>query len=163
MGRDERGLDRPTRYWIGVVSRSHVHRGVAGGFAQLCHGKHKPLARMNQGDWLIYYSPKSEMNGGENVQAFTAIGRLADEEIFPYPMSETFVPFRRRVHYLPCEEASIKVLLPQLTFIPNTRSWGYPFRFGHFEIPECDYRTITAVMKVEGSRFVGKAEVADPV
>jgi len=26
-------------YWIGVVSRSHVLRGVAGGFAQMNHGK----------------------------------------------------------------------------------------------------------------------------
>ncbi|TDM67930.1 EVE domain-containing protein, partial [Lactobacillus crispatus] len=24
--------------WLGVVSRTHVRRGLAGGFAQLCHG-----------------------------------------------------------------------------------------------------------------------------
>ena len=45
------------RYWLGVVSRAHVERGVAGGFAQLCHGRAAPLARMQTGDWLIYYSP----------------------------------------------------------------------------------------------------------
>ena len=28
-----------TRYWIGVASRDHVARGVAGGFCQLGHGK----------------------------------------------------------------------------------------------------------------------------
>ena len=32
------------RYWIGVACREHVGRGVAGGFAQLCHGKAAPLA-----------------------------------------------------------------------------------------------------------------------
>ena len=26
-------------YWIAVASREHVRRGVAGGFAQVCHGK----------------------------------------------------------------------------------------------------------------------------
>jgi hypothetical protein len=34
------------RHWIGVVSRQHVLRGVAGGFAQLGHGTAAPLRRM---------------------------------------------------------------------------------------------------------------------
>ena len=49
------------KYWIGVASRNHVQRGVADGFAQLCHGKQNPLTRMTRGDWLVYYSPRSEM------------------------------------------------------------------------------------------------------
>ncbi len=70
-----------TRYWIGVVSRDHVLRGVEGGFAQVCHGKERPLKRMHQGDWLIYYSPRISMGKGTPLQAFTAIGRVADERI----------------------------------------------------------------------------------
>jgi hypothetical protein len=31
------------RYWIGVVSKEHVMRGVQRGFAQVCHGKEGPL------------------------------------------------------------------------------------------------------------------------
>ncbi|WP_275249374.1 hypothetical protein [Vandammella animalimorsus] len=31
------------KYWLGVVSREHVQRGVAGDFCQLCHGKAAPL------------------------------------------------------------------------------------------------------------------------
>lgn len=31
--------------------------GVAGGFAQACHGKKSPLQKMKVGDWLAYYSP----------------------------------------------------------------------------------------------------------
>jgi hypothetical protein len=31
--------------WLGVVSYAHVRTGVAGGFAQLCHGKAQPLRR----------------------------------------------------------------------------------------------------------------------
>lgn len=52
-----------TRYWIGVASREHVHRGVKGGFAQVCHGKPGPLERMAEGDWIIYYSPTVEFGG----------------------------------------------------------------------------------------------------
>lgn len=30
------------RFWVGVVSESHVVRGVEGGFCQVCHGKSAP-------------------------------------------------------------------------------------------------------------------------
>jgi hypothetical protein len=75
------------RYWIGVVSKNHVARGVAGGFAQLGHGKRAPLARMRAGDWLIYYSPKMSMDGDEACQAFTAIGQVKTGEIYSFPES----------------------------------------------------------------------------
>ncbi|MEJ1231140.1 MAG: EVE domain-containing protein [Galbitalea sp.] len=42
--------------WLGVVSRSHVERGVDLGIAQVMHGKRAGLARMKPGDWLVYYS-----------------------------------------------------------------------------------------------------------
>ena len=40
----------PTRYWIGVASRDHVMKGVAGGFCQLGHGKSAPVKRLAPGD-----------------------------------------------------------------------------------------------------------------
>ena len=45
------------RYWIAVVSKEHVMKGVQGGFAQAGHGKSAPLKKMKKDDWLIYYSP----------------------------------------------------------------------------------------------------------
>jgi hypothetical protein len=42
-------------YWIGVVSKEHVARGVAGGFTQLNHGKAAPLERMRAGDGFAFY------------------------------------------------------------------------------------------------------------
>ena len=56
-----------TRFWIGVVSKEHVLRGVEGGFCQVCHGKKVPLNRMKKGDYLLYYSPKYQLNGQEDV------------------------------------------------------------------------------------------------
>ena len=68
-----------TRFWIGVVSKEHVLRGVEGGFCQVCHGKKAPLNRMKKGDYLLYYSPKYQLNGQEKLQAFTAIGKILDD------------------------------------------------------------------------------------
>lgn len=81
-------LSSPTRYWVGTVSKAHACRGVEGGFAQLCHGKKGALARMKKGDFLIYYSPKQEMEGKQILQKFTAIGRVKDDkEPYPFEMA----------------------------------------------------------------------------
>ncbi|WP_379156312.1 EVE domain-containing protein [Paenibacillus sp. sgz5001063] len=134
------------RCWIGVVSASHVKRGVLGGFAQLNHGKAAPLRRMSCGDWLIYYSPRTDMAKGETLQAFTAIGQVEDDSVYPYQMSETFVPFRRNIRYLPCREVKIANLLNQLSFTRGNQNWGYSFRYGHFEISPEDFQTIAGAM-----------------
>jgi hypothetical protein len=134
------------RYWIGVVSASHVSRGVEGGFAQLCHGKAAPLRRMQSGDWLIYYSPRTDMSNGEPLQAFTAIGQVQDDHVYEYRMSDSFVPFRRNIQYVDCKETKIRALLEKLSFTRGVKNWGYLFRFGHFEISEQDFRIIADTM-----------------
>jgi hypothetical protein len=136
-------------YWIGVVSEAHVQRGVAGGFAQLCHGKAAPLRKMKQGDWFVYYSPRTEIKGGEPLQSFTAIGRVRDDEVYEYAMSDTFVPFRRNIDYMECQQASIRGLLDQLSFTRDNRNWGYLFRRGQFQITADDFHRIAEAMGVE--------------
>jgi hypothetical protein len=132
------------RCWVGVACREHVHRGLAGGFAQLGHGKRAPLARMKPGDWIVYYSPSTEMRGGEPCQAFTAIGRVVGEvELAPNEM------FRRPIEFLPARDAPIRPLLGSLGFVPDPSRWGYPFRRGHFEITWEDFRSIAAAMGAE--------------
>jgi hypothetical protein len=111
----------PSRYWIGVVSKNHVARGVEGGFAQLGHGKRAPLARMNAGDWLIYYSPKISMDGDEACQAFTAIGVIKTGEIYEGNMGGRFVPNRLDVDYQPCVDAPIRPLIEKLAFIEDPK------------------------------------------
>ncbi|WP_455920721.1 EVE domain-containing protein, partial [Priestia megaterium] len=56
-------------------------KGVQGGFAQLCHGKEAPLKKMRTGDWIIYYSPKVQLNESTPYQKFTALGRVVDDHI----------------------------------------------------------------------------------
>ncbi|HTE02246.1 MAG TPA: EVE domain-containing protein [Mucilaginibacter sp.] len=130
------------RYWITVVSKDHLQRGVAGGFMQANHGKQGPLKRIKEGDWVIFYSPKLTMNGDEKLQAFTTIGQASDDNIYQHKMSEDFIPYRRNIKFHDCREIPIAHLINDLEFIPNKQSWGYPFRFGFFEIGEHDFKLL---------------------
>ncbi|KGR76330.1 EVE domain-containing protein [Ureibacillus sinduriensis] len=139
-------MHKKTKYWIGVASREHVMKGVCGGFAQLCHGKEAPLKKMGVGDWIIYYSSKESIQESIPYQKFTAIGKVIDDEIFQFDMGNDFIPFRRNIDFISCTETSIHPLIPQLAFIKNKKHWGYPFRFGHLEISEEDFKLITQKM-----------------
>ena len=136
------------RFWIAVASREHVMRGVAGGFAQVCHGKPGPLNRMAEGDWIIYYSP-TEIFGEKNpCRRFTAIGKITAEEPYMFAMSKDFVPWRRNVSFVSSHDAAIEPLLNGLTFILNKQRWGFPFRRGCFEISKIDFSLIAKAMGV---------------
>jgi hypothetical protein len=137
---------RPIKYWVAVVSKEHTLWGVSGGYMQVCHGKQSPLKRMRKDDWIIVYSPKLTMDGLEKCQAFTAIGQASDEEVYPFRMSENFIPFRRNISFHNCIETSILPLINELEFIQNKKSWGFPFRFGFLEINENDFNLIVSKM-----------------
>jgi hypothetical protein len=77
------------QFWIVVVSKDHISNGVAGGFMQANHGKPGPLKRMATGDWVITYSPKQSYSGNELCQAFTALGQVADENVYQHQMTDT--------------------------------------------------------------------------
>jgi len=134
------------RYWIVVVSKDHIARGVTGSFMQANHGKEGPLKRMAVNDWVIFYSPKQTFAGNEPLQAFTAIGQVADEKIYQHKMTDDFIPYRRNINYHKSRETPIAPLINGLNFITNKTSWGYQFRFGFFEIPESDFKLIQSKM-----------------
>ncbi len=134
------------KYFIGVVSQEHVLIGVKQGIAQIGHGKKRGLARMQKGDWLIYYSPKIALESKEKLQAFTAIGQMVDDDIYQVEMSPTFKPFRRNVQYLSANKSPIAPLLENLSFIKNKKQWGYIFRYGLVEIPQEDFELIKQEM-----------------
>jgi hypothetical protein len=134
------------KYWIVVASKDHLQRGIAGGFIQANHGKAAPLKRMQPGDWVLFYSPKVEYDRPEKLQRFTAICRVADDEIYQHDMGGGFVPFRRAVTFVPAQDVSILPLIADLSFIKDKTHWGAPFRFGTLEIPEVDFRVIASKM-----------------
>ena len=134
------------RAFLGVVSRAHVRRGVAEGFAQLCHGRAAPLRRLQPGDYLVYYSPAIEL-GGEPLRAFTALGRVADSDVFRFDMGGGFVPYRRRIDYLNVREVPLAELKNRLELCANP-NWGIELRRGYLQLSEHDYRLIASAMGV---------------
>lgn len=134
------------KYWINTISRDHVMRGVSGGFTQAGHGKPNELKRLKAGDWIVFYSPKTSYKDGEPLQAFTAIGRVQDDELYQVEMAPDFVPWRRNVEFKDCVETPIKPLIDDLSFIKDKTHWGYMFRFGLFSIPEADFKKIQHAM-----------------
>jgi len=134
------------KYWIIVASKDHVRNGKAEGIAQACHGKASPLKRMRKDDFILYYSGKQTLGKPQLCQEFTAIGKVTDDEIYQFQVSEDFCPSRRNIEFLPSEDVSILPLIDQLDFIQNKKSWGYPFRFGFFEIQQQDFNLISNKM-----------------
>lgn len=134
------------KYWVAVVSKEHTLRGVQGNFMQVCHGKQAPLKRIRQNDWLLVYSPKLSMEGDQKCQCFTAVGQASDDKVYQFQLSDNFIPFRRNIKFYKCQETSILPLINSLEFIPDKNRWGYPFRFGFFEIKENDFNLIASNM-----------------
>jgi predicted RNA-binding protein len=139
------------KYWIIVASKDHVQRGLAGGFIQANHGKATPLKRMQSGDWVVFYSPKIEYDKPEKCQCFTAIVRVVEDEVYQHDMGGGFIPFRRKVQFLPSNDISILPLIDDLSFIKDKTHWGAPFRFGTLQIPEEDFLLIASRMVEEKS------------
>lgn len=142
-------MNNTKKYWLSVVSREHILKGVEWGIAQVCHGKERPLKRMKAGDWLVNYSSIESLESREKCQRFTAVGKIKTGDVYQVDMGNGFHPFRIDVDYLKCKEANIRPLLEVLQFIPNPKRWGYRFRFGHFEICEDDFLLIANTMGVK--------------
>ncbi|MFJ9366062.1 EVE domain-containing protein [Nocardia sp. NPDC101769] len=136
-----------TRYWLAVVSRDHVRRGVELGFAQANHGKRTAVERMKAGDGLVYYSPRTGMREGEPIKSFTAIGTVADGPAWQVEeQGGCFRPWRRAVDYdRTARQVAIDDLRTELdlTSVPN---WGIVLRRGLVELTAHDFDLISRAM-----------------
>ena len=139
----------PRSFWVGVVSRAHVLLGVEGGFIQLNHGKKAPLTRFKAGDGLVRYSPRTTYPDGEVLQAFTAIGRIKSAVIYQVEMTPDFEPYRIDVDFFACDEAPVRPLIDELSFIRSKTHWGAAFRFGQVKIARDDFFRIAEAMRCE--------------
>ena len=139
-------INSEPKYWIIVASKDHVKRGIAQGIAQACHGKAQQLKRMKKDDFVIFYSGKQTLGKPDKCQEFTALGKVIDEEIYQFQVSKDFCPSRRNIEFADSEDISILPLIANLDFIKDKKSWGYPFRFGFFEINQNDFKLISSKM-----------------
>lgn len=141
--------ERPN-YWMGVAARTHVRAAVAGGFAQLGHGKLSAVRSLRPDDWIVYYSPKTEIDGGEVVQAFTALGRVTGDGAYRVEQGTDFCPFRVDVEYRKdAADASVRPLLPALELTKNRGTrWGIAFRGSKARLSPADFVVIAEAMGV---------------
>jgi predicted RNA-binding protein len=136
------------KYWINTVSRDHVMIGKQGGFVQAGHGKKTTLTKLQPDDYIVFYSPRSSLENGKLVQAFTAVAKIKDHDVYQAVVNDDFQPYRRNANYENCQEVPIKPLIEQLEFITNKQHWGFRFRLGLFEINQHDFDLIYELMKV---------------
>ncbi|KRE23115.1 EVE domain-containing protein [Agromyces sp. Soil535] len=132
--------------WLGVVSAEHVRRGVGLGIAQIGHGKRAGLDRMKAGDTLVYYSPVERLGDRVPLRQFTALGVIADDEIWRADEGE-FKPYRRRVRYADTSPVPLDTLRSDLhlTTQPN---WGYQLRRGLLPLDAHDVALIRDNMEL---------------
>ena len=135
------------KFWLGVVSKEHVMRGVAGGFAQACHGKPAPLKRTSAGDGFVYYSPTFSFGGKDKIQSFTAIGFVRTGYVYQVEMMPDFHPYRIDIDYLPSKDVSILGLKSELEFTQG--NYGMLLRRGFLEICESDFNCIFSKMVIK--------------
>ncbi|KAJ3203004.1 hypothetical protein HDU82_006907 [Entophlyctis luteolus] len=114
---------------------------------------------MQEGDWLVYYSPKEDMSkASKAVQCFTAIGRVVSAKPYQVQMTDDFNPFRVEVQYVPgCHDAAAVPLVGQMQVFSGKHKtrWGLVMRRGHFEIPEGDFRLVAEAMNADLGRLGG--------
>ncbi len=138
------------KFWLAVVQRDHVLRGVELGIVQTSHGARSGIQRMTAGDGLVMYSPKTAYPDGDPLREFTAIGRVAQGE--PWQADETamaagFHPWRRRVEYdESVRPMPIAPLLEVLELTRGTRNWGLIMRRGQIEVTAHDFDVIATEM-----------------
>jgi hypothetical protein len=139
------------RYWMGVVHRDHVLRGVSQGIVQTNHGAKFSVAKMREGDGFVFYSPKDVYPDGRSLREFTAIGVIAPGEVWqadvPMASGVEFRPWRRKADW--DESATPAPIIPLLDVLELTRgirNWGLQLQKGHLELSEHDFRVIARQM-----------------
>ncbi|MEO6220285.1 MAG: EVE domain-containing protein [Ginsengibacter sp.] len=136
-----------TKYFVIGASKDHVLKGVKGSFAQAGHGRKDNISRVSKGDCIVYYSSKDKFENGKQLQKFTAIGKISDDEVYQAKINNTFKPYRRKVNYYKSKDSEIRPLIDNLSFIKNKKSWGFYLISGFREISKDDFDLIHHAME----------------
>ena len=133
-------------YWIGVVSKNHVDTAVAGGFAQVNHGKAGPLERMRAATALPSIRRAPTIRTARRCRRSPPSAACATGSVYQADAATDFRPFRVAIDYLPATPAPVRPLIDALTFIRSKTHWGAAFRFGLVRVPAEDFARIAAAM-----------------
>src|ERR1700733_2582642 len=130
------------RYFLIGATRDHVLLGAKGGFVQAGHGRKDLMSKPEKGDWIVYYSAKDKFGNGKPLQKFTAIAQIIDDEPYQPNAKRDLKPNRRNADFKPGEETDIRPLLEKLSFIKNTKHWGFYLMSGFRELSKEDFTLI---------------------
>ncbi|MFN7161299.1 MAG: EVE domain-containing protein [Candidatus Gracilibacteria bacterium] len=132
-------------YWIGVATLDHLERGFEKGMFGIGHGKKAPLEMMKGGDRIVFYLPKKDygVSSTENkYQRFRGFAVIDDGEVFSETVGDG-CKFRKKLTFLDMEkEVAIAPLIGKLSFIKDTKRWGFPFMKGYIKITKEDWNVI---------------------
>jgi hypothetical protein len=136
------------RYWIGVAASETVGTAVAEGVLHLSLGGREALQRLEPGDVVALYAPRTRFRHGDRVQSFVAIGAMEGKATWLREWAdEGLVSWVRMARYEEgLEPAPIRPLLPFFSFIGNPRYWGIAFRSGLIEVSEGDIGAVRRAM-----------------
>ncbi len=137
------------KYWINVVSNDQIQAGVEGGFIQAAQNKAGTILGLAKGDTIFFYAPGTLFRGGTILQAFTAVARVTDEDLYQAEMSSGTRPWRRRIAPLASDRTPIAPLISALDFIQDKASWEGSLRRGIFEIGTNDALRIAEAMHAD--------------
>jgi hypothetical protein len=144
------GKSQELHHWIAVVPKVGVDRCLAGGFAMFGHGRHAAMKRTSAGDWLAYYSPRTLLKDGEEVRAFTAIGKFTTRDPYEVEMGEGRVAWRRDIKFeKPARPAGVYPQLDALSFIRDREHWGLFFHRSLFSVTRDDFALIAEAMGLD--------------
>lgn len=144
MSGDVTGTAAGTGGWLAVVSAEHVERSVDLGIVQTNHGRRTGLARMSPGETVVCYSPTRRRGDATPLRHLTALGTVADDEIWQADEG-AFQPHRRRVAYLPSHPVPLADVRDRLhlTAAPH---WGVQLRRGLVRLDVHDVELVREAM-----------------
>jgi hypothetical protein len=133
-----------TRFWINIVSLDHAQKGVAKGMTQ---GGEEALKALSEGDFVLFYSPRTRFRQGKPHQQFTALGLIEDGKPKQASESDGRI-WQRQTGFLATKPVKLEPLAGDLTFITDKEQWAIPFSKGLFEITQADFQLIAQAMGV---------------
>lgn len=137
-----------SKFYIGVAHRKQALAAQSAGFIALSHGKKSAVAKLNAGDRVIYYAPKTDFDA-DPVQALVAHATITGAEIYERNMPGTdFHPWVIDAEFATVAEVPIHPLLESLSFVKYIRYWGMAFRRSQFEIQKADYQILATAMGI---------------
>lgn len=133
-------------YYLGIAEKSYVDLCTEAGVCVLGISGPSGVKKLNPGDGVIYYSPKTAPDG-EVLRAFTAIGEVTGEGEYERDFGSGTLLWCRNVAWRgEAREVSIYDHLDGLSWIKKPKNWGFYMRGSHRAIPGEDFARLSGAM-----------------